>query len=61
MATFHPDLAAQPVPRYTSYPTAAQFHEGVGAADQARALAAVPEGAQVSLYLHVPVGRQMCW
>ncbi|WP_017667162.1 oxygen-independent coproporphyrinogen III oxidase [Sandarakinorhabdus sp. AAP62] len=61
MATFHPDLAALPVPRYTSYPTAAQFHEGVGAADQARALVAIPAGAPVSLYLHVPFCRQICW
>ena len=61
MATFHPDLAAQPVPRYTSYPTAAQFHEGVSAAEQAQALAAIPAGAPVSLYLHVPFCRQICW
>ena len=61
MPTFHPDLAALPVPRYTSYPTAAQFHDGVGAADQARALAAVPPGSPVSLYLHIPFCRQICW
>jgi oxygen-independent coproporphyrinogen-3 oxidase len=61
MPTFHPDLAALPVPRYTSYPTAAQFHAGIGAADQARALAAVPDGAPVSLYLHIPFCRQICW
>lgn len=61
MPIFHPDLAAQPVPRYTSYPTAAQFHDGIGAADQARALAAVPAGAPVTLYLHVPFCRQICW
>lgn len=61
MPTFHPDLAALPVPRYTSYPTAAQFHAGVSAADQGRALAAVPAGASVSLYLHVPFCRQICW
>ena len=61
MPTFHPDLAARPVPRYTSYPTAAQFHAGVGAAEQARALAAVPPGSPVSLYLHIPFCRQICW
>jgi oxygen-independent coproporphyrinogen III oxidase len=61
MAIFHPDLAALPVPRYTSYPTAAQFHEGVGAAEQSRALSAIPAGAPVSLYLHVPFCRQICW
>ncbi|WP_156256407.1 oxygen-independent coproporphyrinogen III oxidase [Sandarakinorhabdus oryzae] len=61
MPTFHPDLAALAVPRYTSYPTAAQFHDGVGAVDQARALATVPMGAPVSLYLHVPFCQQICW
>jgi oxygen-independent coproporphyrinogen III oxidase len=61
MAIFHPDLAALPVPRYTSYPTAAQFHDGVGAAEQGRALAAIAPGAPVSLYLHVPFCRQICW
>jgi oxygen-independent coproporphyrinogen III oxidase len=61
MPSFHPDLAAQPVPRYTSYPTAAQFHTGIGAADQRQALAAVPVGAPVSLYLHIPFCRQICW
>jgi oxygen-independent coproporphyrinogen-3 oxidase len=61
MPIFHPDLAARPVPRYTSYPTATQFHAGVTASDQARALAAVPEGAPISLYLHIPFCRQICW
>ena len=61
MPIFHPDLAARPVPRYTSYPTAAQFHPGIGAADQARALAAIPADAPIALYLHIPFCRQICW
>ncbi|MBU6165268.1 MAG: oxygen-independent coproporphyrinogen III oxidase [Alphaproteobacteria bacterium] len=61
MPIFHPDLAARPVPRYTSYPTAAQFHEGVGPADQARALAAIAPDDPVALYLHIPFCRQICW
>ena len=65
-----PDLASPPaalslaeakVPRYTSYPTAAQFgpldeasyrrwlREGIGAADP------------LSLYVHVPFCRALCW
>ena len=28
---YYPDLLATPVPRYTSYPTAAEFGEAVGA------------------------------
>ncbi len=61
MAMFHPDLAALPVPRYTSYPTAAQFHGDVGAADQAAALAAIAPDAPIALYLHIPFCRQICW
>lgn len=61
MPQFHADLAARPVPRYTSYPTAAQFHDGVGAADQARALAAIAPDDPVALYLHIPFCRQICW
>jgi oxygen-independent coproporphyrinogen-3 oxidase len=61
MPIFHPDLAALPVPRYTSYPTAAQFHPGVTAADQARALAAIAPDDPIALYLHIPFCRQICW
>ena len=49
------------VPRYTSYPTAPHFHEGIGAADYRAWLAAVPAGEPVSLYLHVPFCRELCW
>jgi oxygen-independent coproporphyrinogen-3 oxidase len=50
----------QPVPRYTSYPTAAAFHEGVGAGELAAQLAA-PSEAPLSLYVHVPFCRHACW
>ncbi|MGV8949528.1 MAG: oxygen-independent coproporphyrinogen III oxidase [Cypionkella sp.] len=49
------------VPRYTSYPTAPQFAGGVGDADFTQWIEAVPEGAQISLYLHVPFCRRLCW
>jgi oxygen-independent coproporphyrinogen-3 oxidase len=49
------------VPRYTSYPTAPHFHAGVGGGDFADWLRAVPEGGAVSLYLHVPFCRRLCW
>jgi oxygen-independent coproporphyrinogen-3 oxidase len=58
------DLLARygrPLPRYTSYPTAAQFTDGVGAADFAAWLGALPEEAPLSLYLHVPFCRSLCF
>lgn len=48
------------VPRYTSYPTAAQF----GPLDPQTAegwLSAIPADDALSLYLHVPFCRQLCW
>lgn len=61
MWTYHPDLLATPVPRYTSYPTAAEFGSGVGAADMAAALARVAPEAELSLYVHIPFCREICW
>jgi len=61
MWTYHPDLLATPVPRYTSYPTAAEFHDGPGSADMAQALDAVDAGTPVSLYVHIPFCREICW
>jgi oxygen-independent coproporphyrinogen III oxidase len=48
------------VPRYTSYPTAAEFTADVAAADQLRWLAGVDTNEAVSLYLHVPYCREIC-
>lgn len=53
--------AAQDVPRYTSYPTAAQFKSGLGPADFARMAAPLTRADPVSLYVHVPFCRQLCW
>ncbi len=49
------------VPRYTSYPTAPHFKNGVGATEYADWLAAIPAGAAISLYMHVPFCRRLCW
>ncbi|CAN7656891.1 oxygen-independent coproporphyrinogen III oxidase [Rhizobium sp. LjRoot30] len=48
------------LPRYTSYPTAPKFSDQVGAQDTLDWIRNV--GAQtVSLYLHIPFCRSMCW
>lgn len=52
---------AAPVPRYTSYPTAAQFGPAVDARVQGEWLASVPRGASLSLYLHIPFCDTLCW
>ncbi|MHA6325099.1 oxygen-independent coproporphyrinogen III oxidase [Roseivivax sp. CAU 1753] len=49
------------VPRYTSYPTAAVFSPGTGAAFQAASLAALDPGVPVSVYLHIPFCERLCW
>lgn len=51
-------------PRYTSYPTAAHFHAGVGSHEFATAirstnLDAVP--APLALYVHLPYCRSLCY
>lgn len=61
MWTYHADLLAVPVPRYTSYPTAAEFGDAVGPDDMQHALALVGEDETVSLYLHIPYCREICW
>ena len=52
---------ARPVPRYTSYPTAPHFHTGVGNDQYRQWLAALPEDATLSLYLHIPFCDRLCW
>ncbi len=49
------------VPRYTSYPTAPHFAGGVDAGLFGQWIEEIPEGAQISLYLHVPFCRRLCW
>ncbi len=49
------------VPRYTSYPTAPHFSDTTGPQDHAAWIAAIPPGATISLYIHVPFCRHLCW
>ncbi|MFN3989601.1 MAG: radical SAM protein [Erythrobacter sp.] len=58
MWTYHPDLLARAVPRYTSYPTAADF--GPLEADAIRRAIAGATG-DVSLYLHIPFCEMICY
>ena len=58
MWTYHPDLLATPVPRYTSYPTAAEFGP-LSATHFAEALGNA-SGA-VSLYVHIPFCEKICF
>ena len=55
------DNYAVPVPRYTSYPTAPNFHEGVNADDFAGWIAAIDPSASLSLYVHIPFCDTLCW
>ncbi|EQB08795.1 coproporphyrinogen III oxidase [Sphingobium quisquiliarum P25] len=61
MWTYHPDLLARPVPRYTSYPTAAQFTPDVGRTELALRLDRVEPGTPLSLYVHIPYCHDICW
>jgi len=54
----------RPGPRYTSYPTAPQFHDGFGEAELRAAIAASngdPIPPRLSLYVHVPFCMSPCF
>lgn len=63
MHTTDADLARRydrPVPRYTSYPTAAQFSAAVQPADLARWLMQQRD-RRLATYVHIPFCRSLCW
>jgi oxygen-independent coproporphyrinogen-3 oxidase len=49
------------VPRYTSYPTAPHFSADVGESDFQQWVRAIKPGSEISLYMHVPFCRRLCW
>ncbi|AGS25615.1 oxygen-independent coproporphyrinogen III oxidase [Rhizobium etli] len=49
------------LPRYTSYPTAPAFSAAVGPDEYTGGLADIAKAGPVSVYLHVPFCRSMCW
>jgi len=59
MWPYHPDLLARPVPRYTSFPTAAEFTPAIGGAEHEAALAGA--SGDVSIYVHIPFCEEICW
>ena len=51
----------QPVPRYTSYPTAPHFNESIDSTVYSGWLRELPANAAISLYLHIPFCDSLCW
>ena len=49
------------VPRFTSYPPANRFGRDTGQRHQARWLAAVDPATPVSIYVHIPFCRRLCY
>jgi oxygen-independent coproporphyrinogen-3 oxidase len=53
--------AALRVPRYTSYPTAPHFSPAIDQMEYRNWLHGIPAGEPISIYLHIPFCREMCW
>ncbi len=54
-------FAMQDVPRYTSYPTAVQFQPDFPGATADQWLSALDPDSSISVYVHIPFCRQLCW
>jgi len=53
--------AQQSVPRYTSYPTAAQFSDQIGGDETASWISKISGDERLSIYVHLPFCAQLCW
>ncbi|MEC7667861.1 MAG: oxygen-independent coproporphyrinogen III oxidase, partial [Pseudomonadota bacterium] len=49
------------VPRFTSYPPANRFSGDIDVATTQSWLTATPHGSEVSLYIHIPFCRRLCY
>ena len=49
------------VPRYTSYPTSPHFNEEVSDVDVSRWISEIEPNSKISLYVHIPFCRRLCW
>lgn len=49
------------VPRYTSYPTAPNFTAAIDGTEYRDWLRRLPADSSVSVYVHIPFCREMCW
>lgn len=49
------------VPRYTSYPTAPHFHNGITSTTVTGWIDAIAADEVISLYLHIPFCDRLCW
>lgn len=58
---FVPGYALEAVPRYTSYPPATQFNDGICGGAWAGWMSETPAEPVLSLYVHIPFCRSMCW
>lgn len=58
MWPYHPDLLETPVPRYTSYPTAADFGELLSGSLESRIECTTGD---ISLYVHIPFCEKICY
>ena len=52
---------SKPGPRYTSYPTALEFHEGFDADAFDKEVAKQDKNSPLSLYFHLPFCRSACY
>ncbi|GAA0280771.1 oxygen-independent coproporphyrinogen III oxidase [Alteraurantiacibacter aestuarii] len=59
MWPYHPKLLETPVPRYTSFPTAAEFAPDISQRRHGDAISTAT--GDISLYVHIPFCEKICW